>query len=206
MRNPRWVLEDPALAHAIKTDWLDRSMGDVVGLMVYVDRGDTLLLKTWPHAPVFTDMTEKWMERVGTHAFAYSCLVTMLEGPGWNLTPEPALSWLSRIAGTSVDLSALWEKHDNGQRTAELLQRIYKRRNRLSRPSRSLTTRRKDSDSKAAGKGICHADCYMGLRPTNCDERPRPVTPSGARNPLFFTGKQIPRRSRRPPRNDGAVG
>ena len=108
-----------------KNDWLDRNMGDVVALMVYVGHGDSLLTRAWPHTPVFTDVIEKWIETVGTHDFAYSCLITMLEGPGWNLIPEPALSWLSRIVSTSVDLPALWKKNDNGLRTAELLQRMY---------------------------------------------------------------------------------
>jgi hypothetical protein len=52
--------------------------------------------------------------------------------------PEATAAYLKNLAAggrweakaqilqdTSVDLSALWEKHDNGQCTAELLQRIY---------------------------------------------------------------------------------
>jgi hypothetical protein len=121
----KWALEDLALAYAVKNGWLESQMGDAVALMVYVRRGMSLVPEAWPHAPVFIDVTEKWIDTVGTLAYAYSCLITMLEGPGWSFVPEPALSWLSRIVGASPDLPSLWNKDDNGKRTAELLQRMY---------------------------------------------------------------------------------
>ena len=47
--------------------------------------------------------------------------------------------------------------------------------------------------------GTCHAECHMGLRPTNADERPRgPVIPSEARSLLLLLLT--------PPWNDRAVG
>jgi hypothetical protein len=120
-----WALKDPALAYAVKEDWLGSEMGDAVALMVYVRRGRPEVPKTWPHAPLLSDVIDRWGDRVGHNPYPYNCLITMLEGPGWNLTYEPALGWLSRIASASPDLVTLSEKNDNGQRTAELLQRMY---------------------------------------------------------------------------------
>jgi hypothetical protein len=87
--------------------------------------GGSYLKAEWPHAFLFADITEKWAERIRHNPSTYGFLITMLNGPGWNFSPEPALEWLNRIANASSDIQGLWGRDSNGKRTAELLMRMW---------------------------------------------------------------------------------
>ncbi len=49
----------------------------------------------------------------------------MLNGPGWVFSPEPALEWLHRIVKATSTVQKLWGKNSNGERTTELLMRMW---------------------------------------------------------------------------------
>ena len=121
-----WVLDSSELAERANYDYLNREITDAVSLIVYVRYGKSYLKDEWSHAPLFSDITDKWVSVIGHNPHAYSYLITMLNGPGWTFAPEPALEWLSRIVKAHTDIGKLWCERDNGVRTAELLSRMWK--------------------------------------------------------------------------------
>jgi hypothetical protein len=68
---------------------------------------------------------DSWVSSVGYNPFAFSYLITMLNGPGWNFTPEPALEWLKRCVDASTNIGQFWKEQSNGERVARLLQRMW---------------------------------------------------------------------------------
>jgi hypothetical protein len=120
-----WVLDSPEIAREVRYDFLTSDIADAVSLIVYTRYGGSLLKAEWPHATLFFDIIEKWVEKIGHNPSAYGHLVTMLNGPGWSFSPEPALEWLNRIVNASSDIQRLWGRDSNGERTAELLMRTW---------------------------------------------------------------------------------
>jgi hypothetical protein len=120
-----WVLDSPEIAREAHYDFLTNDIADAVSLIVYTGYGVSRLKAEWPHAVLFADINEKWIEKIGHNPSAYSYLITMLNGPGWVFSPEPALEWLHRIVKASSNVQKLLGKNSNGERTAELLMRMW---------------------------------------------------------------------------------
>lgn len=120
-----WVLDSPELAEEARGRYLDGDISDAVSRMLYVFYGAGFLKSEWPHAALFLDVAEKWVKVIGFHPSAFGNLLTMLEGPGWTFTPEPALEWLSHCVNLSADIQRFVTEHNNGDRTAQLLLRMW---------------------------------------------------------------------------------
>jgi hypothetical protein len=120
-----WVIDSPELARKARYDFLNSKIADAVSLIVFVQNGESLLKAEWPYIILFSDIIDKWVKGVGYNPSAYGYLITMLNGPGWQFVPEPALTWLSQSVNASSDLQKLWKEYRNGERTAELLQRMW---------------------------------------------------------------------------------
>lgn len=119
-----WVLDSPEIARKASYDYLDRDTGEVLQLIVFTQHGSSSIKDDWQHAHLFIDIFDKWVSIAGHNLYAYSHLLTMLNGIGWQFAPEPTLEWLSRCTSNAVH--DLWhEKRENGRRTAELLNRIW---------------------------------------------------------------------------------
>jgi hypothetical protein len=111
--------------------YLERGVPESVRLIVFGSFGGCLLTDKWPHARVFADLVSKWVSVVGHYPDPFSDLLRFLEQPGWTCTPEPALTWLNDARNACPDASLLWAEHQNGDRTALLLQRMYNEHDHL---------------------------------------------------------------------------
>jgi hypothetical protein len=119
-----WVLDSPEIARKVSCEYLDRDTGEVLQLIVFTQHGSSRIKDDWQHAHLFIDIFDKLISVAGHNPYAYSHLLTMLNGIGWQFAPEPTLEWLNRCASNAVH--NLWnEERGNGRRTAELLNRIW---------------------------------------------------------------------------------
>lgn len=119
-----WVLDSPEIARTTSDDYLDRDTGEVLQLIIFTQYGKSRIKENWQHAHLFIDIFDKWVSVAGHHPYAYSHLLTMLDGIGQQFAPEPTLEWLNRCANNAIH--DLWnEERGNGRRTAELLNRIW---------------------------------------------------------------------------------
>ncbi|MBD2580482.1 hypothetical protein [Oscillatoria sp. FACHB-1406] len=119
-----WVLDSPEIAKEASYDYLDRDIGEVLQLIVFTQHGSSRIKDDWQHAHLFIDIFDKWVSVAGHNPYAYSHLLTMLNGIGWQFAPESTLEWLNRCASNAVH-SKGYEQRGNGRRTAELLNRIW---------------------------------------------------------------------------------
>ena len=132
-----WVLDSPEIARKASYDYLDRDTGEVLQLIVFTQHGISRIKDDWQHAHLFIDIFDKWVSVAGHNPYAYSHLLTMLNGIGWQFAPEPTLEWLNRCASNAVH--DLWnEERGNGGRTAELLNRIWNTFERQIRSNKVL--------------------------------------------------------------------
>lgn len=120
-----WVLATPDLPRWIDYEYLRREVFDALSGIIYVAHGASVFNEKWTHASLFLDITQNWVRLAGHNPDAYSSLLVMLNGPGWLFAPEPALAWLSEIVGRLRNTCELWKRHSNGERTAQLLHRIW---------------------------------------------------------------------------------
>ena len=132
-----WVLDSPEIAKCTSYHFLPNKIEDAVKLIVFVRYHQSRLKDNWPHTLLFFDIIDKWVRVIGHNPEAYSSLITMLKGPGWQFTPEPTLEWLNQCASNAVH--NLWkEERGNGRRTAELLNRIWNSFERQIRSNKVL--------------------------------------------------------------------
>jgi len=119
-----WVLDSSEIAIETSDDYLDRNTGKVLQLIIFTQHGTSLIQDDWQHAHLFIDIFDKWVSVAGHNPDAYSCLLTMLNGIGWQFAPEITLKWLNQCANNAVH--NLWnEERENGSKTAKLLNRIW---------------------------------------------------------------------------------
>jgi len=119
-----WVLDSSEVARKDSDDYLERDIGEVLQLIIFTQHGSSRIKDDWQHAHLFIDIFDKWVNVAGYNPYAYSHFLTMLNGIGWQFSPEPTLEWLNRCANNAVH--DLWnEQRGNGTRTAELLNRIW---------------------------------------------------------------------------------
>jgi hypothetical protein len=118
-----WVLSD--LRHELDGQTDDQDQSEAVSTVVFVRHNMALFEDGWQHIGLFTDVIDKWVDIVGGSADTYSFLLIMLSEAGQKFFPEPALSWLTRHLKSSSRARSIFKEHKNGQRTAELLQRMW---------------------------------------------------------------------------------
>jgi hypothetical protein len=98
----------------------------ILGLVVFVRFGRSIFNNAWPHASRFTSIIDTWVGRFGSVPRVYADLVLMLAEPGWPFfMPEPALEWLSRCLSRSTNAPELWHTNQNGDSTAQIMQRMW---------------------------------------------------------------------------------
>ncbi|MTJ15330.1 hypothetical protein FJR11_22740 [Anabaena sp. UHCC 0187] len=119
-----WVLDSSEIARETSYDYLDRDTEEVLQLIIFTQDSKSRIKEDWQHAHLFIDIFDKWVSVAGHHPYAYSHLLTMLNGIGQQFAPELTLKWLNRCADNAVH--DIWnEQRGNGRRTAELLNRIW---------------------------------------------------------------------------------
>ncbi|KAM3101051.1 hypothetical protein ACKFKF_09565 [Phormidesmis sp. 146-12] len=119
-----WVLDNPEISRKASHDYLDRDTEKVLQLLVFTQHGSSRIKDDWQYAHLFVDIFDRWVGVAGHNPDTYSHLIIMLNGIGWQFSPEPTLNWLSQCASNATH--DLWsEKRGNGRRTAELLNRIW---------------------------------------------------------------------------------
>jgi len=119
-----WVLDSPEISRKVSHDYLDNETGEILQLIIFTQHGSSRIKDDWQHAHLFVDVFDKWVDVVGHNPYAYSHLLTMLSGIGWQFSPEPTLKWLNQCASNATH--DLWdEERGNDRRTAELLNRIW---------------------------------------------------------------------------------
>jgi hypothetical protein len=118
-----WVLDSSEVVEESKHNYLSNEISDILSRILFVQLGKCWFKEEWSHAALFSDIIEKWVEVIGHNPEAFSYLITMLSSSGWQFAPEPTLGWLTQCVNASTH--PLWQERDNGERTAELLQRIW---------------------------------------------------------------------------------
>ena len=120
-----WVLDRPELSAVTGSRYLLNGISDAISLIVYVFHGESVFNPEWSHAALFADVINRWVEVICRYPETYSDLIVMLGGPGWVFAPGRSLEWMHRCVQRSRDKDELWVERSNGERTAELLQRIW---------------------------------------------------------------------------------
>ncbi|ODH02407.1 hypothetical protein A4S05_24365 [Nostoc sp. KVJ20] len=118
-----WVLDSPEVKKEANNYFLSNEISDALSRIVFVEHGKCWFEEQWSHAALFSDIIEKWVKVIGHNPQAFSYLITMLSSSVWQFAPEPTLGWLTQCVNASTH--PLWQERDNGERTAELLQRIW---------------------------------------------------------------------------------
>lgn len=119
-----WVLASESVRGLAGERHMGHTIAHAATLPIFVREQGPALRDVWPHAPLFADMIARWVETLGTNAYAFACLLLMLEGLGWNLAPAPALEWVADCVERS-NADRLLGTHDNAGRLAAFLQRIW---------------------------------------------------------------------------------
>ena len=144
------ILNSSELARWADASSLDGSVTEVVEDMVFAG-----LTSEWPHASLFRDVVEKWVEVIGRNPDAYPSLVKFLRGPGSDFVPDPALEWISHCVPTSsTQKQRFWQAHSNGERTARLLRSMWDHAQESIRSQPTILKRYIDLVDQLVGVGI----------------------------------------------------
>jgi hypothetical protein len=79
----------------------------------------------WEYVTLFTGVIDRWIDVVKRNASFYSHLLIMLSQAMKSFCPEPAMEWLNKFLAASPETNKLLREHQNGVRTAELLERVW---------------------------------------------------------------------------------
>jgi hypothetical protein len=150
-----WVLESPEIANCASRPDLNQTIGDVVQLIIFRRNGKSRIRDDWSHTSLFSDIIDKWVRVVGHNPYAYTHLVVMLDGLGWQFAPEPALEWLNQCVNASIH--EFWQERSNGQRTAELLHQMWNNHEKQIRSNPITLQRYSDLVDRLVGAGIALA-------------------------------------------------
>jgi len=115
-----WIFDNNKLMPWANGFSLEASISDVVGDIVFVG-----LTSEWPHASLFRDIIEKWVNIIGGNAAAYPSLLKFLRGSGNVFVPDPGLLWMSHCVSLSSQKLRFWQTQQNAERTARLLQYMW---------------------------------------------------------------------------------
>ncbi len=113
------------------------------------------LTREWPHASLFRDVIDKWVEVIGRNPDAYPSLLKFLRGPGGDFVPDPALEWISRCVPTSnTQKQRFRQAHRNAERTARLLRYMWDHADERIRSQSTMLKRYADLVDQLVGVGI----------------------------------------------------
>jgi hypothetical protein len=117
------VLDD---LHAMRNDqhW-DEDESEAASVVIFVRHNMALFDEGWEYVTLFTGVIDRWIDVVKRNASFYSHLLIMLSQAMKSFCPEPAMKWLSRFLAASPHANKLLREHQNGVRTAELLERVW---------------------------------------------------------------------------------
>ena len=115
-----WIFDNNKLISWANGFSLEASISDVVGDIIFAG-----LTSEWPHASLFRDIIEKWVNIIGGNAAAYPSLLKFLRGPGNVFVPDPGLLWMSHCVSLSPQKLRFWQTQQNAERTARLLQYMW---------------------------------------------------------------------------------
>jgi len=143
------ILNSTELANLADASSLDSSVSEVVEDIVF-----SWLTREWPHASLFRDVIEKWIEVIGRNPDAYQSLVKFLQGPGSIFSPDPALEWISSCVTACTHKQHFWQAHSNGEWTARLLQSMWNHAQESVRSQPTMLKRYAELVDRLVGVGI----------------------------------------------------
>ena len=120
-----WMLDSPIIKKIEKSDYIDSKLSEALSKIIFVGLGGSLIANEWQHITLFYDVFDKWVGKIGHNPNMYVYLLQILNGPGWLFAPSSALKWLHQCAANSSNIQDFWRSHQNGERTASLLQRLW---------------------------------------------------------------------------------
>jgi hypothetical protein len=150
----RDLLGQPELARWADEDYLSSDWSAAVTMMIFVNHGMYVLKEEWPHVPLFGGIIDRWLEVVGTNHEAYRAFLTMLKATSRHFPPSRVVGWLSLVASRSEDVKALWQSHNNGERTARVLHALWQASRQELTADRSAFRQFSELTDRLAASGV----------------------------------------------------
>lgn len=120
-----WVLSHSEWNRVKNRDFLGNEFEECVGLAIFIRYGFSLLDPPWPGLDQVLDLIEQWIEKFGAHPATFFKLVEFLNYTAWELSPEPALTWLEGILNKTKGNKDFFDKNNNGRGAAKFLHRAW---------------------------------------------------------------------------------
>ncbi|HWG42800.1 MAG TPA: hypothetical protein VN688_08450 [Gemmataceae bacterium] len=119
------LLDRPELVRLADQEYLSSDWSEAVTLMVFVSHGTYILKEEWSHVSAFVSLIERWLAVVGTNHGAYQAFLSMLKSASRHYQPAQVVGWLHGVTSRSEGVKALWDSHNNGERTARILHAVW---------------------------------------------------------------------------------
>ncbi|MGB9367324.1 MAG: ATP-binding protein [Xanthobacteraceae bacterium] len=131
-----WLFASPEWTHRGRSDHLDREFTSCAFTTLFCVAPDFSPLicgidPGWPHLQRFLPLFERAIREFGTNVTLYLAVTTFLKRGGFDLLPQPALSWLHDVVVSKKADQKFWKS--NGEDTVELLKQL------LSQEEKPLT-------------------------------------------------------------------
>lgn len=97
--------------------------GECISLMIFTYQG-ALFDHPWPALTAFRTAIDAWVQAFVNSPVYYRQLVVFLQGGGYGLAPDPALTWLSQVIEAHRSDREFWVGTGNGEQTGQLLARV----------------------------------------------------------------------------------
>ena len=128
-RIANWIIEHPEGRHI---EHMDREFqSSVLALLFCYYRDFSPLVcaaePDWPHLRKFAQVFGRVVEKFGTNSTTFHGTLKFLQKGGLEFFPDPALSWLARIAQKTRHDAAFWSA--NGEETVSMLKLVFAEKN-----------------------------------------------------------------------------
>jgi hypothetical protein len=105
----------------------DPETREAVLLLIHVRGRYSILNSHWEGAPVFLDLYERWIERLGHHPWAFRALLAFAAEPGSHLDAGRTLEWLASSLARIADRESLWKEEETGHSAVTVLAGLWHR-------------------------------------------------------------------------------
>lgn len=105
----------------------DREIQEAVLLLIHVRGRHAFLNNLWDGAPVFLDLYERWVERLGHYPWAFRALLAFATEPGSHLDAWRLLEWLTVSLAKIADRERLWREEETGSSAVTALTSLWRR-------------------------------------------------------------------------------
>jgi len=121
-----WILDSTYIEKIKISNYIRQDLAKVLSKIIFVGFGSSLIDDKWKHITLFYDIFDKWVHKIGHNPNIYTYLIDILKGPGWSFSTTIKLKWLYHCARNSGDIQGFWKGQHNGERTAGLLQKMWR--------------------------------------------------------------------------------